>query len=88
MPPRSGSSLEAVEPRLKNRFSRSFSLPLIQFACIQLYKVKIFEVQVTKILCYILVMDASPNNSFPIGDIDPYEQSLLEERTIADINEC
>ena len=33
-------------------------------------------------------MDASPNNSFPIGDIDPYEQSLLEERTIADINEC
>ena len=88
MPPRSDSSLEAVEPRQKNRFSKSFSLPLIQFACIQLYKVKIFEVQVTKILCYILVMDASPNNSFPIGDIDPYEQSLLEERTIADINEC
>ena len=88
MPPRSDSSLEAVEPRLKNRFSRSFSLPLIQFACIQLYKVKIFEVQVTEILCYILVMDASPNNSFPTGDIDPYGQSLLEERTIAEINEC
>ena len=43
--------------------------------------------QVTDILCYILVMDASPKNSFPTGDIDPYEQSLLEERTIAVTNE-
>ena len=33
-------------------------------------------------------MDALPNNSFPTGDIDPYEQSLLEERTIAEIDEC
>ena len=35
----------------------------------------------------MLVMDASPSNSFPTGDIDPYEQSLLEERNITEINE-
>ena len=32
-------------------------------------------------------MDASPSDSFPTGDIDPYEQSLVEERTIAETNE-
>ena len=35
----------------------------------------------------MLVMDASPSNSFTTGDIDPYEQSLLEERNITEINE-
>ena len=32
-------------------------------------------------------MDASPSDSFPTGDIDPYEQSLLEGRTVAETNE-
>ena len=32
-------------------------------------------------------MNALPSDSFPTGDIDPYEQSLLDERTIAETNE-
>ena len=32
-------------------------------------------------------MDASPSDSFPSGDIDPYEQSLLEESMIAETSE-
>ena len=32
-------------------------------------------------------MDASPSDSFPTGDIDPYEQSLVEEGIIAETNE-
>ena len=38
-------------------------------------------------LCYILVMDTSPSDSFPTGDIDSEEQSLAEERIIAETNE-
>ena len=32
-------------------------------------------------------MDALPSNALPTRDIGPYEQSLLDERTIVETNE-
>ena len=31
-------------------------------------------------------MDTLPSNAVPTGDIGPYEQTLLDERTIAETN--
>ena len=49
----------------------------------------IVQVQVKnrQILYYVLVMDPSLSDSFLTEDFDSYEQSLLEERTIAETNE-